>query len=169
MLVAMSVRTTARPRVCRSGRPVRPLDRKESVMSDDELRRDRDVEAHDPASETTTAVDDAFVKVPDAEDGGASEVAATGDGPEDLLDRDRAESFRRRWEDVQADFVDRPRESVEQADRLVLDVVQQLQASFTLARERLESQWSQGADASTEDLRQALRRYREFFDRLLAA
>lgn len=142
-------------------------------MSDDELRRDRDVEAHDPASETTTAVDDAFVKVPDAEDGGASEVAATGgatgDGREDLLDRDRAESFRRRWEDVQADFVDRPRESVEQADRLVLDVVQQLQASFTLARERLESQWSQGADASTEDLRQALRRYREFFDRLLAA
>ena len=44
MLVAMSVRTAAGPRVCRGGRPVWPLDRKESLMSDDELRRDLDRE-----------------------------------------------------------------------------------------------------------------------------
>jgi len=109
-----------------------------------------------------------MVKVPD----GAPETTegtTSNDDPETLLDRDRAETFRRRWEDIQTDFVDRPRESVEQADRLVLEVVQQLQASFTLARERLESQWSEGEDASTEDLRQALRRYRSFFDRLLSA
>jgi hypothetical protein len=94
-----------------------------------------------------------------------------GDADErmELLDRDRSESFRRRWSDIQADFVDRPRESVEQADRLVLEVVEQLQASFTSAREQLESQWSGGDEASTEDLRLALRRYRSFFDRLLAA
>ncbi len=125
-------------------------------------------------AETRGGVDDAFVRVPDeadvsadAPDGVRPSAVAAGDDA--LLDRDRATNFRRRWEDIQADFVDHPRESVEQADRLVLEVVQQLQASFTLARERLESQWSQGDDASTEDLRLALRRYRSFFDRLLAA
>ena len=36
------------------------------------------------------------------------------------------------------------------------------------ARSRLEAQWARGQDASTEELRLALRRYREFFQRLLA-
>jgi hypothetical protein len=132
----------------------------------DEMRDDERTDASSGATETTTAVDDAFVTVPEPEDAGPSEAA--GDEREELLDRDRAEGFRRRWEDIQTGFVDRPRESVEQADRLVLEVIQQLQASFTLARERLESRWSEGAEASTEDLRQALRHYRSFFDRLLA-
>jgi hypothetical protein len=146
-------------------------------MDDDTMRdeapteasTERSVPTATDRSDTTTAVDDAFVKVPD--DAGASTTtgADAGDAREDLLDRDRAATFRRRWDDIQTDFVDRPRESVEQADRLVLEVMQQLQASFTLARERLESQWSEGGDASTEDLRQALRRYRSFFDRLLSA
>jgi hypothetical protein len=32
----------------------------------------------------------------------------------------------------------------------------------------LEEQWDRGEEASTEDLRIALKRYREFFERLLA-
>jgi hypothetical protein len=143
-------------------------------MDDDTMQEDGLTETTAPGSGTTTAVDDAFVKVPESQDGAARPemTGSAGERPdesEELLDRDRAETFRRRWDDIQADFVDRPRESVEQADRLVVEVVQQLQASFTLARERLESQWSQVGDASTEDLRQALRRYRSFFDRLLSA
>ena len=47
-------------------------------------------------------------------------------------------------------------------------VVGQLVSGFTEARSRLEQQWSRGEEASTEDLRVALKRYREFFDRLLA-
>jgi len=31
----------------------------------------------------------------------------------------------------------------------------------------LEGQWKQGDDVSTEDLRQALQRYRSFFNRLV--
>ncbi|MGZ4146291.1 MAG: hypothetical protein ACXVPL_01160 [Actinomycetota bacterium] len=120
-------------------------------------------------SETSTAVEDAFVKVPDTGNGATKPTAGSAGEREQLLDHDRAASFRGRWDDIQTNFVDRPRESVEQADRLVLEVVQQVQARFTLARERLESQWSDGGGASTEDLRQALRRYREFFDRLLNA
>jgi hypothetical protein len=63
--------------------------------------------------------------------------------------------------------VDDPRAAVERADALVVEVVQILTTSFTDERSRLEQQWSQGEDVSTEDLRQALHRYRSFFERLL--
>ena len=76
--------------------------------------------------------------------------------------------LRRGWDSVQAGFVDDPKHCVEQADGLVSDVVEQLSNGFAEARSRLEQQWSRGQDASTEDLRVALKRYREFFDRLLA-
>ena len=66
-------------------------------------------------------------------------------------------------------FVDEPRDSVAQADALVADLMQQLAASFSEERERLEKQWDSGDDVSTEDLRVALTRYRSFFDRLLSA
>jgi hypothetical protein len=78
------------------------------------------------------------------------------------------EQFRGQWNTVQAGFVDDPRSCVEQADGLVSAVVEQLSNGFAEARSRLEQQWSRGEDASTEDLRVALKRYREFFDRLLA-
>jgi hypothetical protein len=72
-----------------------------------------------------------------------------------------------RWANVQAAFVDDPKDSVQQADGLVNDVVEQITSSFSQARSQLEEQWSRGEDASTEDLRVALTRYREFFQRLL--
>ena len=76
--------------------------------------------------------------------------------------------LRRGWDGVQAGFVDDPKRCVEQADGLVSDVVEQLSNGFAEARSRLEQQWSRGQEPSTEDLRVALKRYREFFDRLLA-
>lgn len=84
-----------------------------------------------------------------------------------FTETDRAE-LRRGWDSVQASFVDDPKRCVEQADGLVSDVVKQLSDGFAEARSRLEQQWSRGQEASTEDLRVALKRYREFFDRLLA-
>jgi hypothetical protein len=44
-----------------------------------------------------------------------------------------------------------------------------LAQTFSDERTSLESQWEQGADVSTEDLRVAMQRYRSFFDRLLRA
>jgi hypothetical protein len=143
----------------------------EGGVVDDDTMRDEPA----PTSgerDTATAIDDAFVKITEAEaeaEDGDSPGTGVPDADDGLIDRDRAESFRRRWEDILVEFVDRPRGSVERADRLVLEVMQQLQASFTLARERLEAKWGEGSDTSTEDLRQALRRYRSFFDRLLDA
>ncbi len=78
------------------------------------------------------------------------------------------ESFRSRWRDIQADFVDSPRESVQKADELVAAIIQRLAEVFSAEREKLESNWGEGRDVSTEDLRQALQRYRSFFDRLLS-
>ena len=75
--------------------------------------------------------------------------------------------LRTRWSNVQAEFVDEPRRSVEQADQLVATVMQRLAEGFAGERAALEKQWDSGESASTEDLRIALQRYRAFFDRLL--
>jgi hypothetical protein len=88
---------------------------------------------------------------------------------ESVLPADRTAGYRRRWDDIQSRFVDDPRSSVEQADTLVLEVVQDLQTTFGSERSSLEAQWQSGEDVQTEDLRVALRRYRSFFDRLLSA
>lgn len=86
---------------------------------------------------------------------------------ESLFADDQLSGFRSRWNEIQVGFVDDPRQAVEQADALVSDLVEQLTAGFSEARSRLEDQWTQGEEASTEDLRIALTRYRAFFNRLL--
>jgi hypothetical protein len=76
--------------------------------------------------------------------------------------------LRSRWDNVQAAFVDNPEECVKRADTLVAEVVDQLTTGFADARSRLEAQWARGEKGSTEDLRIALKRYRDFFRRLLS-
>jgi hypothetical protein len=85
-----------------------------------------------------------------------------------LFPEDETRTFRQRWDGIQAGFVDEPREAVQQADALVTEIMKRLADGFTGARGELERAWAQNGDASTEDLRQAFRRYRSFFDRLLA-
>lgn len=75
--------------------------------------------------------------------------------------------FRSRWSNLQTGFVDEPRRTVEDADKLVASVMQRLAEGFASERSGLEKQWDQGDRVSTEDLRIALQRYRSFFDRLL--
>lgn len=84
-----------------------------------------------------------------------------------FLPPDRMEEFRERWDDIQAGFVDDPRNSVQKAHGLVSSLVNDLNEVFTRERSGLESQWNRGEDADTENLRVALRRYRAFFNRLL--
>jgi|SRR5271166_1107011 len=75
--------------------------------------------------------------------------------------------FRSQWSKVQTGFVDEPRRTVEDADKLVASVMQRLAEGFANERSGLEKQWDRGDNVSTEDLRVALQRYRSFFDRLL--
>lgn len=86
-----------------------------------------------------------------------------------LLSESDITDLRSRWNDVQAEFVDEPRRSVEQADQLVATVMQRLAEGFANERASLEKQWDSGDSVSTEELRVALQRYRAFFGRLLHA
>jgi hypothetical protein len=100
--------------------------------------------------------------VGDAETGGDQQLTP-------LFERSDADTFGGRWESIQAAFVDHPKESVQQADELVGDLMQRLSRTFAQERSSLEEQWSSRDEVSTEDLRIALQRYRSFFERLLAA
>ena len=104
--------------------------------------------------------------------------APAGSGPSDtqngspehapLFTPGDADNVRARWRDIQGEFVDEPRHAVEEANELVGRVIERLTDVFSKERGQLEQEWGQGKDVSTEDLRQALRRYRSFFDRLLS-
>jgi hypothetical protein len=138
----------------------------------------------DTRTEMTT--DDMTMRREDARDTGPTARMSTADfanqAPVDRQRADQAEpsrgealfpggesgTFQSRWSEIQASFVDEPRQSVEQADSLVAEVMQRLAQVFAEERSRLEKQWDRGEDTDTEALRQALRRYRSFFDRLLS-
>jgi hypothetical protein len=87
--------------------------------------------------------------------------------PMPLFSESEMGDFRSQWSKVQTGFVDEPRRTVEEADRLVAAVMQRLAEGFANERSGLEKQWESGDNVSTEDLRLALQRYRSFFDRLL--
>src|SRR3954454_17127671 len=93
---------------------------------------------------------------------------STGDAQISLLDRSDQDRFRQRWSDAQARFVDDPRGAVQAADGLVAELMQSMAQGFSEHKGRLEAQWQTGGDPDTEELRQALQRYRSFFDRLLS-
>jgi len=95
-------------------------------------------------------------------------VTTTGQIVGPLFPDNELNDLRRKWDKVQTGFVDEPRTAVEQADSLVGAVVTRITEQFAAERTELERQWDRGDAVSTEDLRQALRRYRWFFDRLLA-
>jgi hypothetical protein len=103
-----------------------------------------------------------------SEEHGRSEEHDRGERLAPLFSPDLAEDYRARWTAVQGSFVDDPREAVQQGDELVAQVMKSLAESFAAERDELEGQLGEGGEASTETLRVALRRYRSFFERLLA-
>lgn len=97
---------------------------------------------------------------------GATEPGAQQHQSVEVMAVERCRDFRSRWDSLQGTFVDRPREAVQEADGLVGDVLDELSRVFRDQRGALEAQWANDT-ASTENLRVALHRYRDFFDRLL--
>jgi hypothetical protein len=137
-----------------------------TVTPDGESQRDESTSRTGPesAAEPSAAAD---LKPTDRQPPTTGPAAASGDDP--LLSADARHELASRWTEIQADFVDHPQGSVQEADALVVDVMQRVTGSLSNHRERLEYQWRQGEDVSTEDLRVALTGYRTFFDRLLSA
>jgi hypothetical protein len=97
----------------------------------------------------------------EASPAGPSLDAAT---PGSLLGSLDVGDIRNRFLDIQAGFVDEPRQAVEAAGRFVDDLVQQVIDALQGQRGQLTGATAEG---STEELRLALRAYRQFVDRLL--
>ena len=84
-----------------------------------------------------------------------------------LIEPERAESYNSRWKELKGEFVDDPRGAVRGANELVGEVLDELEELFR--RQRTDLEHGLGSEqTTTEDLRQALIRYRFFFDRLLS-
>jgi hypothetical protein len=84
-----------------------------------------------------------------------------------LIESERAEGYDSRWKELKGEFVDDPRGAVRGANELVGEVLDELEELFRRQRSDFE-QSLDSEQTTTEDLRQALIRYRFFFDRLLS-
>ncbi|HUR09512.1 MAG TPA: hypothetical protein VM347_43730 [Nonomuraea sp.] len=84
-----------------------------------------------------------------------------------LFDQDLDQAHTR-WRDLQATFVDDPREAMERADGLVEEIVITLTSSLTTRTSELRDRWKHADQSDTEQLRLALRDYRAMLEQLLA-
>lgn len=85
-----------------------------------------------------------------------------------LLPDDDLDGYQQRWDDIQVRFIDEPRQSVREADELVDEVTRRIAERFTSSRKDFEERWETDNEPTTEELRQALQRYRDFFKRLVS-
>lgn len=99
-----------------------------------------------------------------AAEGRPEGAPGTSEVPASLLGAIDPDDTKARFLDIQAGFVDEPRQAVHEAERFVDDLVQQLVRALETERASLKATIESG---STEDLRVALRGYRAFVDRLL--
>ncbi|WP_436837982.1 hypothetical protein [Micromonospora rifamycinica] len=93
----------------------------------------------------------------------------TGNVPSDaatLFEADAAQGFRDRWRDVQLRFVDDPRAAAGEAQSLVEEAIRALSEALAAQKEKLGG-WQGAGEADTEQLRVAVRQYRDFLDRVL--
>jgi hypothetical protein len=141
----------------------------ESEISGEDASFPPDRELSDQTPLDSLSIDDRVGGAPDdARDVRAAAVESEPAHSNQLFAQDELNGFRSHWDAVQTSFVDEPRAAVEQADSLVASVVQRIAEQFASERAQLEKQWDRGEAVDTEELRQAFKRYRAFFDRLLA-
>lgn len=105
---------------------------------------------------------------PDTEPAGSSTDAGAPAAGGRVFNREQIEQRHAEWEELQAQFIDDPKDTVKQADQMVAGTIDDIAEMLTQEREHLEQEWKQADDASTEDLRMSFQRYRAFLDRLLS-
>ncbi|GGS43647.1 hypothetical protein [Streptomyces cinerochromogenes] len=104
--------------------------------------------------------------------GGQTTTAPSGAGAP-LLAHEETDRWEQRLREVTAGFVDQPREAVEEADRTLEEIARRFTEAVTRRRRTLRMSWEGGeargtaAGTDTEQLRLALRDYRELAGRLL--
>ncbi|MFE0181744.1 hypothetical protein [Streptomyces olivaceus] len=139
-----------------------------------------------PAPTTEPALDTEPARAPEpppapesapAVDPGTATGPGTASGP--LLPREESDELGRRLHHAVTGFVDAPRASVEEADRVLEEIAARLTDAVARRRRDLRTSWQgtgegTGEEAAalgtdTEQLRLALRDYRELADRLAHA
>jgi len=126
-----------------------------------------------PAKPESTPVkaENTFVKGgADSTSGHSSPMGQTG--PTRLLPQDECDKLELRLHQAVSGFVDGPREAVEEADHVVEEIAGRFAEAVTRRRRTLRTSWQDGehteaTHADTEQLRLALRDYRELAERLL--
>ncbi|MET8947817.1 hypothetical protein ABZX30_30845 [Streptomyces sp. NPDC004542] len=89
-----------------------------------------------------------------------------------LVPHEETDKLGQRLHHAVAGFVDEPRDAVEEADRVLEEIAARFTEAVTQRRRTLRTSWQStgdkpGATADTEQLRLALRDYREMAERLL--
>ncbi|GIJ80792.1 hypothetical protein SAMN05443287_10388 [Micromonospora phaseoli] len=153
-------------------------DRTDDDLADDDLADDvdgTDVESSKAATDTDDTVATGYGSTtptmvdPDAQSpngGTATAGAVVPAGAATLFDEPTAQGFRDRWRDVQLRFVDDPKAAVGEAQSLVDEAMEALSAALAEHKNKLGG-WQEAASADTEQLRVAVREYRDFLDRVL--
>ncbi|WP_405886602.1 hypothetical protein OG739_12055 [Streptomyces longwoodensis] len=124
------------------------------------------------AKPATTGATTTGTPTPDTSGSEGHGVAA--DAPS-LLSRDASDELAGRLRQTVVEFVDRPKEAVEEADRLLEELANRFTEAVTERRRTLRGAWhtddtgkrGAGSTTDTEQLRLALRDYRELAERLL--
>lgn len=154
-------------------RPAGPGTRISTRIDADELPAESVQGEPTNSGSTDLWIEDADPAVAESTGTAPSGTAPTGTASTDplrdarLVSEEQRQALHARWSEIQAMFVDEPRQAVNQADSLVSEVVDAVTSGFATRKAGLEQRWGGGGEVATEDLRQALQAYRAFFQRLL--
>ena len=128
-----------------------------------QAREVTDEKPGDVADSSRAATDDRTDERPPTSQG------KEADRIEQLIEPGQAEAFRVSWLEVQSDFVDDPHDAVRRADELAAEVLNALTQALNGQKQALDDRWraDDTEKTDTELLRQAVRGYRDFFNRML--
>jgi hypothetical protein len=138
-------------------RPV-PVDKHDN----DDHNDDHNDDDAQPATPSDQVVFDQSAQLPPA----SAPASASPASAVSLLGSDPAE-VQDRWRDLQSCFVDDPRDAVQRADSLLEEMTVSVHQALESRIRELQDLWKKTGDGDTEQLRTALRSYRDVMHRLL--
>ncbi|CAM3715938.1 hypothetical protein KIPE111705_21545 [Kibdelosporangium persicum] len=136
----------------------------EAQANIDEATRNDDRMAETRADERTNGRVDGERVAEDRTDNRIPEDQAPVAARTRIFEDSDAEQYRAQWRELQAGFVDEPREAVREADALVTQMVETLTSQLNERKRALQGEWD---SVDTEQLRVALQRYRSLFDQMV--